>query len=477
LLFNSLHFLIFLPLVVIAYYCTPARIRWILLLAASYIFYMCWKVEYILLIIASTIVDYYAGIRIEKADEAHKKKRYLFLSLFFNLGLLAIFKYYNFFIDSFETGLSAIFNIGLKIPYFDFLLPVGISFYTFQTLSYTIDIYKGRKKAERHIGIFALYVSFFPQLVAGPIERSTKLLPQLKQKFEFDYDRIISALRLIFFGFFQKIVVADSLAKYVNAVYNDVEIYSGFPLIFATFFFSVQIYNDFAGYSNIAIGSARLMGYDLMKNFNQPYLSKNIAEFWRKWHISIYSWFNDYLYNGIVLKYRRFGVHAASVGVIITFSLSGLWHGAGWTFIVWGMLHGLCLSLFIYTNKLRRKVNKRANYTFYSLISTIITFSFVNFTYVFFRANTINDAIYVIKSFFKIDFNYFIGVPVFTKTTFITFSIFFLITFFYDFLIEKKTHQLILKNKFLSYSYFIAVSMMIYIFGSFEEQTFVYFQF
>lgn len=438
---------------------------------------MCWKVEYILLIIASTLVDYYAGIKIEEVKNKTIKKRFLYLSLGFNLGLLGLFKYYNFFVDNIELGINSILNENVQIPYFNLLLPVGISFYTFQTLGYTIDVYKGRKSAERHLGIFALYVSFFPQLVAGPIERSVRLLPQLKEKFNFNYDRIVSGLRLIFWGFFQKLVIADSVAKYVNAVYNNVDSYSGFPLIIATIFFAVQVYNDFAGYSNIAIGSARIMGYDLMKNFNQPYLSKNLAEFWRKWHISLYSWFNDYLYNGIVIKYRNMGIHAASIGVILTFTISGLWHGAAWTFIFWGLLHGIGLSFLVYSHKIRRKWNKKLPKLSYNVISILLTFSFVNFTYIFFRGNSIEDVIYILRHIFQVDFNYIIGVPIFTKLTFLTFLIFTLFSFLSDKLLENGFHHKIIKNKYLSYCYFTFISIIIYSFGNFEEQTFIYFQF
>lgn len=476
-LFNSIPFLAFLPLVVIAYFLVPAKLRWLLLLIASYYFYMSWKAEYVLLIMASTLIDFYAGIKIESSKKTSKKKLFLYVSLIFNIGLLLVFKYYNFFVESIDFGLNSLFDIKPEIPYFNFLLPVGISFYTFQTLSYTLDVYKGRIKAEKHLGIFALYVSFFPQLVAGPIERSTRLLPQFKEKFNFEHERVVSGLRLIFFGFFQKLVVADNLAKYVNSVYNNVDLYSGFPLIFATLFFSIQIYNDFAGYSNIAIGSARLMGYDLMKNFNQPYLTTNLAEFWRSWHISLYTWFNDYLFNSVVIKYRKLGVHATSLGIILTFTLSGLWHGAAWTFVIWGILHGLGLSFLVYSKKSRKKINKKFNNNLYNFICFIVTFLFVNFTFIFFRSNSLADAFYIIKKVIRIDFNNIIGVPVFSKTTFISFLIFSTITFLYDILINKKIHEKISKYKSMSYCFFIIVTSMIYVFGTFEEQSFVYFQF
>ena len=305
---------------------------------------MCWKPEYIFLILFSTIVDYYCGLKMEGAQNRTYKKLFLTLSLFTNLSVLFAFKYLNFFSDSIRYILNE-FNIFYNIPYFNVLLPVGISFYTFQTLSYTIDVYRGQKKAEKHLGVFALYVSFFPQLVAGPIERSTRLLPQLKKENSFDYLRFKNGLLLMLWGFFKKIVIADRLAVLVNTVYNNPIDYQGITLIIATIFFAFQIYCDFSAYSDIAIGASKIMGYDLMKNFNRPYFSKSIAEFWRRWHISLGSWFRDYLY--FFLGGNKKGQLIWYKNLMLVFLISGLWHGANWTFVIWGFLHGFYMIFSI----------------------------------------------------------------------------------------------------------------------------------
>jgi len=353
-LFNSIEFIIFFPIVVAAYFALPGKFRWILLLIASYYFYMCWNYNYIILILISTFIDYFAGLGMGKTKVQLKKNLLLILSLTANLGLLFFFKYLNFF----SVNLNAFFdqiNIFYNVPQYDYLLPVGISFYTFQTLSYTIDVYSGKKEPEKHFGIFALYVSFFPQLVAGPIERSTRLLPQFYKHYKIDYVRIRDGVLLMVWGFFKKVVIADRLSEYVNTVYNNADNYGGFHDIIATFFFGTQIYCDFSGYSDIAIGSAMVLGYDLMLNFRRPYLSRSIKEFWSRWHISLSTWFRDYLYIPLggnrVVKWRWY------YNLFITFLISGLWHGANWTFVVWGALHGFYLLAAIVTNNWRNKMS------------------------------------------------------------------------------------------------------------------------
>ncbi|MFC1785350.1 MBOAT family O-acyltransferase, partial [Candidatus Neomarinimicrobiota bacterium] len=289
-LFNSTQFIIFFPVVVFFYFLLPHRFRWMLLLVASYYFYMCWKAEYLLLILGSTIVDYIVAIQMSRQSTKAKKKLYLILSLAVNLGLLFGFKYFNFFSDSFRTIFDQ-FNVLYNVPTFKVLLPVGISFYTFQTLSYTIDVYRGKREPEKHLGIFALYVAFFPQLVAGPIERSTRLLPQLVKKYNFDYNRVTDGLKLMLWGFFKKVVIADRVAVIVNQVYNNPNDAAGLPLLIGTYLFAFQIYCDFSGYSDIAIGAAKVFGIDLMQNFRRPYFAKSIREFWQRWHISLSTWF------------------------------------------------------------------------------------------------------------------------------------------------------------------------------------------
>lgn len=306
-LFNTIDFAIFLPAVVLIYYLIPPKFRWVLLLAASYYFYMSWKVEYILLIVVSTLVDYFSGIRMGKLEERRSRLPWLILSLCINLGLLFSFKYFNFASENLNVLFSKVGLAG-KIPMHELLLPVGISFYTFQTLSYSIDVYFGRQKAEKHLGYFALYVSFFPQLVAGPIERYSRLAPQLRERHILSYDNLVNGLRLILYGLFIKMVIADNISPIVDQVYANPENYASGHVLTGIFLYSFQIYSDFFGYSTIAIGSALLLGVRIMDNFKSPYLAKNISEFWQRWHISLSTWFRDYLYFPLggnrVSKYR-----------------------------------------------------------------------------------------------------------------------------------------------------------------------------
>ncbi len=400
-LFNSLEFLVFFPIVIAGYFALNPKYRWILLLLASYYFYMCWNYSYIILIMLSTVVDYTTGILIHKSQNKKRRKSLLLLSLATNLGLLFFFKYFNFFGDTINFFLDK-FNIFYNVPAYDYLLPVGISFYTFQTLSYTIDIYNGKQKPEYHFGRFALFVSFFPQLVAGPIERSVNLLPQFRQNFAFEYERVKNGLFLMAWGFFKKVVIADRLSEYVNLVYNNPESHEGMQNILATLFFSFQIYCDFSGYSDIAIGAAMVMGYSLMTNFRRPYFALSIREFWQRWHISLSTWFRDYVYIPLggnrVIKWRWY------FNLFITFLVSGLWHGAEWTFVIWGALHGFYLIFAIWTDKLRLRANQLLGITkipwVYQLSQILVTFVLVYFAWIFFRANNTTDAFLIIKKHF-----------------------------------------------------------------------------
>ncbi len=405
-LFNSLQYLIFFPIVVGLYFLIPYKYRWAILLAGSYYFYMAWKPAYIILIIFSTLIDYSAGIMMGKTEDKRKRKKYLYLSLFTNLSLLFLFKYFNFFNDSAKTVLDYL-NIPFALPTFKLLLPMGISFYTFQTLSYSIDVYKGVIEAEKHLGIFALYVTFFPQLVAGPIERSDNLLPQFREKHDFDYKLATNGLKLMAWGMFKKVVIADKVAILVNTVYNDVDSFTGFPLILATLAFAFQIFCDFSGYSDIAIGSAQFMGFRLMKNFERPYFARSISEFWNRWHISLSTWFKDYLY--IPLGGNRVKRNRWFLNLFITFLISGLWHGANWTFLAWGIIHALYQIIGIITKPFRVKFIETIRLDkltyLYKFIQIGITFSLVTFAWIFFRANSISDAIYVIKNMFYGDFS------------------------------------------------------------------------
>ncbi|TKB08563.1 MBOAT family protein [Desulforhopalus sp. IMCC35007] len=400
-LFNSLQFSLFFLVVVTAYFLLPHRYRWGLLLVSSYYFYMCWKAEYVLLIMFSTVVDYFAALRMSALTDQKRRKKYLALSLTCNLSILFFFKYFNFLSQSVHQTLQSI-NIFYDTPLFKVLLPVGISFYTFQTLSYTIDVYKGRVSAERHLGIYALYVSFWPQLVAGPIERTKHLLPQLRQRYEFDYPRVVGGLRLMLWGLFKKVVIADQLAVYVNRVYNHVDDYQGLPLVVATFFFAIQIYCDFSGYTDMARGAARVMGFDLMENFRRPYFAKSIREFWQRWHISLSTWFRDYVY--IPLGGNRGVKWRWYYNLMITFLLSGLWHGANWTFVVWGGLHGFYLVIENMSGSFQARIARcisAGEQTFMNRLTRLaMTMTMICFAWIFFRANSLGDAFSVLGNMF-----------------------------------------------------------------------------
>ena len=361
-LFNSSNFLAFFVVVVFLFFAIPDRFRWILLLFSSYFFYMCWEPSYAILIMTTTFIVYITGLMMYNKSK-RKKKFFVALSLLTNLGILFAFKYYNFFNDSVKD-LFGTFGLEYSIPALNVLLPVGISFYTFQALGYTIDIYRDARKPEKHFGMFALYVSFFPQLVAGPIERSTRLLPQFHKKVEFNYERVTDGLKLMAWGFFQKLVIADRLGLYVNMVYNNPQaqlsdgtyIFTGLPLLLATYFFAIQIYCDFSGYTDIAIGAAQVMGYELMPNFRRPYFSRTIDELWNRWHMSLIMWFRDYLY--IPLGGNRVGKFRYYFNILLVFTLSGLWHGAQWTFVTWGAMNGVMISLGRVFSKVKEKTRE-----------------------------------------------------------------------------------------------------------------------
>ena len=406
-LFNSIDFLIFLPIVLVIYYIIPMKYKHIWLLISSYYFYMCWNAKYVLLIFVSTVITYLSGILIDKVEKTWSdvdklgkyKKLILAISFVSNLGILFYFKYINFTLDIVTRILSKV-NISMNVPVFDVILPVGISFYTFQALSYSVDVYRGEVAPEHDFFRYALFVSFFPQLVAGPIERSKNLLTQLREPRKFDFGYAFDGILLMLWGLFLKIVLADRIAIFVDTVYGDCEHYQGIYLIVATVLFAVQIYCDFSGYSSIAMGTAKLLGIELMDNFNAPYLSTSVADFWRRWHISLTSWFKDYLY--IPLGGSRRGTFRKYINKMIVFILSGLWHGAQLTFVVWGAINGLYQVIGEVLMPIRKKVSdiigiNRNSEGVYAL-SVLATFALVDFTWIFFRADSLGRAIYIIKS-------------------------------------------------------------------------------
>jgi len=407
--FNSVHFALFLPIVFMLYWALSKKsltYQNLLLLVASYFFYACWDWRFLFLLIFSTALDYFTGIKMYQAQTISSKKFWFWLSIFVNLGFLGIFKYYNFFADSLASALE---SIGFHANFWTLkvILPVGISFYTFHGLSYVIDIYKGKIKPEQNIISYSLFVSYFPLLVAGPIERATHLLPQVKRKRVFDYNKAMDGVYQIIWGLFKKVVIADSCAIYANEIFNQYESMNSLSLLLGAFYFSFQIYGDFSGYSDIALGTSKLFGIDLLRNFNFPYFSRDIAEFWRRWHISLSSWFRDYLY--IPLGGSKVGLGMKIRNTFIIFLVSGFWHGSNWTFIVWGGLNALYFIPLLITNKNRNHIKIVAEEKNLPSIKEagqiLVTFALTAFAWIFFRANTVGDAFQYIKGIFKFDFS------------------------------------------------------------------------
>lgn len=387
-LFNSLAFLLFFILIVPSYFLLPHRWRWILLLGASAFFYMSFIPAYILILMVTIIIDYSAGLLMDTYPD--KKKKILVASIIANVGMLFVFKYFNFFIGNISF-IGQLLGWNYSLHTLNIILPLGLSFHTFQSLSYTIEVYKGNQKAERHFGIFALYVLFFPQLVAGPIERPQNLLHQFHEKHSADWQRISRGLVRMLYGFFKKIFIADNLARFVDQIYNQPSDHLGPSMVIATIFFAFQIYCDFSGYSDIALGSAEVLGFTLMENFRAPYLSRSISEFWRRWHISLSSWFKEYVY--IPLGGNRVSKPRQIFNLLLTFLLSGVWHGANWTFVVWGALNGLYLAVGMLTKPFRERlfVYKSTSLP-YIFGQILVTFALTCFTWIFFRANSLAQA-------------------------------------------------------------------------------------
>ncbi|MEY4834274.1 MAG: hypothetical protein RI980_389 [Bacteroidota bacterium] len=402
--FNSLHFAVFLPIIFILYwYVFNKNKSWqnSLLIIASYYFYACWDWRFLFLLVFSTLLDYFSGIQIEKSKSVKETKFWFWLSVLINLGFLGLFKYYNFFATSFIELING-FGFQVNPVLIKVILPVGISFYTFHGLSYVIDIYYQRIKAETNFVDYSLFVSYFPLLVAGPIERATHLLPQVKVKREFNFEKAKEGLHQIIWGLVKKVVIADSCALYANEVFNHQEQMNSFSLLLGAIYFAFQIYGDFSGYSDIALGTSKLFGIDLLKNFNFPYFSRDIAEFWRRWHISLSSWFRDYLY--IPLGGSKGGKWMQVRNTFIIFLVSGFWHGANWTFIAWGFLNAIYFLPLLLLNKNRNNLEDiHIKWNFEgvkTIFSILLTFSITTFAWIFFRAKSISEAILYIKNMF-----------------------------------------------------------------------------
>jgi alginate O-acetyltransferase complex protein AlgI len=479
-LFNSLGFAIFLPIVFFLYWFVTNRnlkSQNILLVIASYYFYACWDYRFLFLLIFSTLLDYFSGLQIAKSDSKTRKQIWLFISIFINLGFLGVFKYYNFFVNSFADALSIV-GVNASFTTLNVIIPVGISFYTFHGLSYIIDVYYGKIPPEKDFIVYTGFVCFFPLLVAGPIERATHLLPQIKKKREFDYNKAVDGMRQILWGLFKKVVIADNCAEYANVIFNNSGLHSGSELAFGAFFFTIQIYCDFSGYSDIALGTARLFGIELLRNFAFPYFSRDIAEFWRRWHISLSNWFRDYLY--IPLGGSRGGIWMKIRNTFIIFLVSGFWHGANWTFIIWGALNAIYFLPLLVTNMNRNNLvivaQGKLLPSFREVISIGITFCLTIFAWIFFRANNVDHAFSIIKEIFSSSFfNY----PHFHRSPIII-LILIVVFFIIEWLGREKQYALAgigvgVPQTLRWATYLGIIACLFYYAGS--QQDFIYFQF
>lgn len=488
-LFNSIDFALFFPLVFITYWLVAGdkRMRNTHILIASYFFYGWWDWRFLFLIATSSLVDFYIGQKIYKANNNKKRKNLLLVSLLVNLGFLVYFKYTNFFIETLVDSFK-LFGKDLEISTLQIILPVGISFYTFQTLSYTIDIYRGQLKPTKDWLAFFAFVSFFPQLVAGPIERASHLLPQFFKTYKFNYKQVKSGLLLILYGLIKKMVIADRAAILVNEVYNNPSSYKGYEVILATFLFAFQIYCDFSAYTDIARGAGRTLGFDLMKNFDSPYFSKSITEFWRRWHISLSTWFRDYVY--IPLGGSRKGKYKTYLNLFIVFVISGLWHGAAMTFIVWGAIHGLIIVFEKATSKTRLKNLNRLGLSLTNITGKLLfmttTFVIVCFAWIFFRANSFSEATLLIKNTFVNNYIVFFNDKIYElglkENEFKILFISILILIGFEILQKRRNITRILSFQPLIFRWgFYAVSVIILIifgiYGDNDTSEFIYFQF
>ncbi len=472
-IFNSLDFVYFFVVVTTLFFAIPHKYRWLLLLAASCYFYMYFLLIYIFILLFTIVIDYTAGIFIYQS-EGRQRKFWLVCSLTANIGILCFFKYFNFLNDILSQSLG-IFHTTNPVPYLSILLPVGLSFHTFQAMSYTIEVYRGHQKPERHFGIYALYVMFYPQLVAGPIERPQNILHQFHEPKTFDYERVVDGLRIMLWGFVKKLVVANRLGLYVDAVYNNHTHHSWMTLWFATFLFIFEIYCDFSGYSDIAIGAAKVMGFQLMTNFRRPFCAKSVQEVWQRWHISLTSWFRDYLY--FPLGGSRKGILMTIRNMLIVFAISGLWHGASWTYVVWGLLNGIVIASEQALAPVLYKIQKLLG-PFKQIAKYVFTISIFMIMGVFFRAYNIRQAWEIVKTMFsfKGGGGFFKGTPP-TSFGYVLFA--WALLMVVEFTQEYKPDFSIIRNKNVAIRYtgYIMLLLILLLTGVFNGGQFIYFQF
>ncbi len=490
-LFNSIEFIIFFHLIFAVYWLLKNNYKQqnVLLFLASYFFYGWWSWKFSFLIFFSSIVDYTLGLLIYKTEDRKIKKRYLLVSFLINFGILGFFKYFNFFISE---AISLINLLGFQANYtsLSLILPIGISFYTFQTLSYTIDIYKGHIKPTNDFLAFSTFVCFFPQIVAGPVERASNLLPQFFRERHLKYEEAKEGCQQILWGFFKKIAIADSCALFVNDIfgYHNYDEVSGIILIIGGILFAIQIYADFSGYSDIAIGVAKLFGFQLMQNFNFPYYATSTTEIWRKWHISISSWFRDYLNKPLFFYFRHWGNYSLVIPLILTFTIIGFWHGANWTFIVYGLIHGIVMSIEVLSKKTRKKIRKKIPKWLNSGVGWLITMFVWVFTVIIFRAENMTLAVSylvnIVDNLFFIDIDQFVGRGIFTAVNInpqkgVALTTLIVLMFFIEWLNRKHTFGFKKSSNLavVNWTAYYALIITLFFFGEFNQQEFIYFHF
>jgi alginate O-acetyltransferase complex protein AlgI len=482
-LFNSINYFLFLSAVFILNYIVPDRFRWILLLLASTFFYMIAGVATIIVPIVIILSTFICGILIERSSKTSRKKTYFLLGLFINLGLLVFFKCINFFIATAFNGFNFINRmvrgeqaVNHTPIILQLVVPLGISYITFQAIGYLIEINRGNQNSEKNLGLFATYLMFFPKLLSGPIERAHNFIPQLRQKHEFNYEQVVEGLKRILWGLFLKLVVANRLALYTDAVFNNFGQHSGITLLVASIFFTIQLFADFAGYTDMAIGSAQILGYRLMENFNSPFIAESITEFWRRWHISLTTWVNEYIYNPIVINCRSWNKWAVVFAAMVTFLILGFWHGASWNYIIFGFLQGIALSVEFLSRRFRKRVRSKIPTWLNTVLGISFTFGYFTFSLIFFKVATVKDAFYIVgKIFINIGATIFtgdIGIFVFSLMgIFLLILNGFMCEYFPKF---KLLHN---NNKYIRFFSILFLLMYIVSFGVFDGSQFIYFKF
>src|ERR1017187_523158 len=474
-LFNSIIYFLFLAITLIVYYLLPVKYRNYFLIAASAFFYMYVKIEYIFIIIFIIVSNFFIGIKIERSQTKNRRNQYLYLSLFINLGILIFFKYWNFLIDNL-LGVLSIFHAKNSIPFVEIALPLGLSYYIFQTIGYIYDIYRGSQKSEKNISRFSLFTLFFPKLLVGPIERAGHLLPQLSKNIYFDQENIIEGGRRIAWGLFKKLVVADRISIYQTVVINNLQEQSGITILFASLIYTFQVYADFSGYTDIAIGTARLFGFNLMENFKRPFTAKNLSDFWRRWHISLSSWVNDYIYNPTAYNRRDWGNWGIYYALLISFVVIGIWHGATWNFVLFGLLQAFALIYEVATRKVRKKISKKIPSIIYNNISILLTFLYMSFSLIIFRTSTFSSAYDIISGIFSTPGKLFVDKP----STLFFMLIGCVIMMIYDIQEEYKIFRLSLfsnKNWIIQQISYAGLIIYILLAGVFDGGQFIYFAF